>query len=71
MCAQRRHRSTWVSTQSDQSLPGFIRVREMSGNFKFFQGQGIVREFHIMSGKNEILSKCQGIVREFYISVMK
>ena len=24
---------------------GFIRVREMSGKFKFFQGQGIVREF--------------------------
>ena len=37
----------------------------------FFQGQGIVREFHIVSGKNEILSKCQGSVREFYISVMK
>ena len=25
---------------------GFIHVREMSGNFLFFQGQGIVREFH-------------------------
>ena len=43
----------------------------MSGNFYFFQGQGIVREFHIVSGKNEILSKCQGIVREFYFSAMK
>ena len=31
---------------------GFIRVREMSGKFKFFQGQGIVREFYVVSGKN-------------------
>ena len=52
-------------------ISGFICVREMSGNFKFFQGQGIVREFHIVSWKNEILSKCKGIVREFYISVLK
>ena len=41
---------------------GLIRVREMSENFNFFQGQGIVREFHIVSGKNEILSDCQGIL---------
>ena len=34
--------------------------------FKFFQGQGIVREFYVVSGKNECLLKCQGIVREFY-----
>ena len=40
-----------------------------SGKLKFFQGQGIVREFYYLSGKNEILSKCQGSVREFYISV--
>ena len=45
---------------------GFIRVREMSGKFKFFQGQGIVREFYVLSGKNECLLKCQGNVREFY-----
>ena len=45
---------------------GFIRVREMSGRFKFFQGQGIVREFYVVSGKNECLLKCQGNVREFY-----
>ena len=44
---------------------GFIRVREMSGKFKFFQGQGIVREFHNLSGKIEFLLKCQGDVREF------
>ena len=48
------------------SLSGFIRVREMSGKFKFFQGQGIVREFYVVSGKNECLLKCQGNVREFY-----
>ena len=38
----------------------------MSGKFKFFQGQGIVREFYVESGKNEILLKCQGNVREIY-----
>ena len=43
---------------------GFIRVREMSGKFKNFQGQGIVREFHNLSGKIEFLLKCQGNVRE-------
>ena len=47
------------------SKPGFIRVREMSGKFKFFQGQGIVREFYVVSGKNECFLKCQGNVREF------
>ena len=41
--------------------PGFIHVREMSGKFNFFQGQGIVREFCDVSGKNEILQKWQGI----------
>ena len=41
---------------------GFIRVREMSGKFKIFQGQGIVREFHNLSGKIEFLLKCQGIL---------
>ena len=46
---------------------GFIHVREMSGKFKFFQGQGIVREFYVVSGKNEFLLICQGNVREFYI----
>ena len=37
-----------------------------SGKFYFFQGQGIVREFYVVSGKNECFLKCQGIVREFY-----
>ena len=46
-------------------MPGFIRVREMSGKFKFFQGQGIVREFYVVSVKNGYLQKCQGNVREF------
>ena len=40
----------------------FIRVREMSGKFKFFQGQGIVREFYVVSVKNGYLLKCQGIL---------
>ena len=44
---------------------GFIRVMEMSGKFKIFQGQGIVREFLNLSGKIEFLLKCQGDVREF------
>ena len=47
------------------TVTGFIRVREMSGKFKIFQGQGIVREFHNLSGKIEFLLKCQGNVREF------
>ena len=47
-------------------LSGFIRVREMSGKFKIFQGLGIVREFNVVSGKNDFLLKCQGNVREFY-----
>ena len=34
--------------------------------FKFFQGQGIVREFYVVSVKNGYLLKCQGNVREFY-----
>ena len=38
----------------------------MSGKFKFFQGQGIVREFYVVSVKNRYLLKCQGNVREFY-----
>ena len=48
-----------------ETIAGIIRVREMSGKFKIFQGQGIVREFHNLSGKIEILLKCQGNVREF------
>ena len=48
------------------TITGFIRVREMSGKFKFFQGQGIVREFYVVSVKISYLLKCQGNVREFY-----
>ena len=40
----------------------------MSGKFIFCQGQGIVREFCDVSGKNEILQKCQGIL---HFSLMK
>ena len=47
-------------------MAGFIRVREMSGKFKFFQGQGIVREFYVVLGKNKFLIKCQRNVNEFY-----
>ena len=46
-----------VFVEKKKSLSGFIHVREMSGKFKFFQGQGIVREFCDVSGKNEILQK--------------
>ena len=49
----------------EETNAGFIRIREMSGKFKIFQGQGIVREFHNLSGKIEFLLKCQGNVREF------
>ena len=47
-------------------IAGFIRVMEMSGKLKNFQGQGIVREFYVVSVKNRFLLKCQGNVREFY-----
>ena len=55
-----------VLSNSLECTSGFIRVREMSGKFKFFQGQGIVREFYVVSVKNRHLLKCQGNVREFY-----
>ena len=44
-------------------ISGSIRVREMSGKFKFFQGQGIlccVREKWIFS---KMSGKCQGILK--------
>ena len=44
---------------------GLPRVREKLGNLKFFQDQGIVREFCELSGKFGNTVKCQGIVREF------
>ena len=48
------------------STAGLPRVGEKSGKFKFFQGQGIVREFCKLSGKFEIFEKCrncQGILK--------
>ena len=62
----RRTKVEKMLTLAPERYTGFIRVREMSGKFKFFQGQGIVREFYVVSGKNECLLKCQGNVREFY-----
>ena len=47
------------------TFTGLPRVREKSGKLKFFQGQGIVREFYKLSGKFGNTVKCQGIVREF------
>ena len=35
------------------------------GNVREIKGQGIVREFHNLSGKIEFLLKCQGNIREF------
>ena len=37
----------------------------MTWKFNFFQGQRIVKEFCDVSGKNEILQKCQGISGNF------
>ena len=42
----------------------------MSGNYLFFQGQGIVREFHDVSGKNEILPNVRELSGKFAIPVM-
>ena len=55
--------------QLKSSYTGFPRVREKSGNFKFFQGQGKVREKCFWSGNFEVLPKCQGKVRELFIRV--
>ena len=45
---------------------GLPRVREKSGKFEFFQGQGIVREFcKLCQGNLEFMVKsgsCQGIL---------
>ena len=38
------------------------RVREILKN----QGHGTVREFYVVSGKNEFLFRFQGNIREFY-----
>ena len=46
-----------------RDIAGFIRVREMSGKLKNFQGQGIVREFYVVSGENACFLKCQGILK--------
>ena len=54
------------TNKTTYTCTGFIRVREMSGKFKFFQGQGIVREFYVVSVKNRYLQRCRGNVREFY-----
>ena len=61
-CCIKKH----VEYSKQPAFSGFIRVREKSGKFKFFQGQGIVREFNVVSVKNRYLQKCQGNVREFY-----
>ena len=50
------------------SVPaGLPRVREKSGKLKFFQGQGIVREFCKLSGKFgntvKMSGNCQGILK--------
>ena len=59
--------SPFIHSVVSNDNSGFINIREMSENF-FFQGQGIVREFCDVLGKNEILQKAQGNVRELYIS---
>ena len=52
MCFQNNMRAE--TTPGEFAITGFIRVREMSGNFKLFQGQGIVREFYVVSGKMKV-----------------
>ena len=54
----------WVDSVGNKS-----RVATRQGKvrkLKFFQGQGIVREFCNLSGKIGNIVKCQGIVREFW-----
>ena len=54
-----------IDFRMEGTNPGLPRVREKSGKLKFFQGQGIVREFCKLSGKFGNTVKCQEIVREF------
>ena len=58
---------TCIFSTYDCLKAGFIHIMETSGKFNFFQCDRIVREFCDVSGKTEILQKCQGNVREFYI----
>ena len=43
--------------------PGLPHVMEKLGKFKFFQGQGIVREICKLSGKLRNIVKCQGLLK--------
>ena len=38
-----------------KSYSGLPRIREKSGKFKFFQGQGIVREFRILVNVKKLI----------------
>ena len=52
-----------VTIKSFQNYPqGSYASGKCQGNLNFFK----VREFYVVSGKNEFLLKCQGNVREFY-----
>ena len=51
-----------IMAKAVSSCLAIIRVHTRQGNvrkFKFFQGQGIVRDFYVVSGKNECFLKCQ------------
>ena len=51
---------------------GIIHIREMSRKLKNFHGQGIVREFCDVSGKNENFAKMSGKCQEIlHFSPMK
>ena len=57
-----RHRG-WGKDKNRHRGPFRVHTRQgklMSGKFEFFQGQGVVRGFYVVSGKNECLLKCQG-----------
>ena len=48
-----------MKTVESKVITGFIKCQ---GNLNFFK----VREFYVLSGKNEYFLKCQGNVRKFY-----
>ena len=52
-----------LETKVKTMITGLPRVREKSGKLKFFQGQGIVREFCKLSGKLRNIVNCQGILK--------
>ena len=63
-----RHRG-WGKDKNRHRGPFRVHTRQgklMSGKFDFFQGQGVVRGFYVVSGEMNVCLSVRGNVREFY-----